>query len=175
MVSANVDFTLLRPHALPRLTSPLSSGIEHARRSIMLLRDSTEERSMSLAGRLPSLMPVWGLLIATALLFYFSPADVMPRVLAVLVVFLAGLWLLLPVAYDRLQGGMGRVLQGVASLFTLLVLLAAYFLLLTPVALFLRWGGRDSLNRQLLPPAAGTAWSAPQSRQYDEEFFRAQF
>lgn len=130
---------------------------------------------MPLADRLRSLLPVSGLLTATALLFCFSPSVVMPRVLAGLTSFLALLWLLRPAAYDRWHACMGRALQGVSMLFTLLVLLVAYFLLLTPIALLMRWMGRDPLNRQLLSPAASSGWRTPYARQYDDEFFRAQF
>lgn len=130
---------------------------------------------MSLVGRLRSLMPVAGLLIAMALLLRFSPSAVMLPVLGGLVLFLALLWLLFPAAYDRLHARTGRALQAVSMLFTLLVLLVAYFLLLTPIALLMRWMGRDPLSCQPHSLAASNGWRSPHSRQYDDEFFRAQF
>lgn len=130
---------------------------------------------MSAASRLRSLMPVLGMLMAASLLWFLKPMAVLPRVMGTLGAFLLLLWLLHPVAYGRVQALMEHLLQGLVSLITLPVLLLAYFLLLTPIAVLLRLRGRDPLNGRRSSPATTTEWRQPQPRPHDEEFFRVQF
>lgn len=130
---------------------------------------------MSSASRLRSLMPVLGLLLGASLLWFLKPISVLPRVMGALGAFLLLLWLSHPIAYSRVQALMAHLLQGLASLITLPVLLLAYFLLLTPIAVLMRLRGRDPLNSRRPSPAATTEWRQPQPRPHDEEFFRVQF
>ncbi|MGH8492551.1 MAG: hypothetical protein ACRERR_05525 [Moraxellaceae bacterium] len=130
---------------------------------------------MILASRLRSLMPALGLLMAAAVLLHHKPSAQAPWVMGGLGLFLLLLWLVHPASYGRVHVLMGRALQGLAALITLLVLLFMYFMVLTPIALLMRLGGRDQLHCRVPPLAVTSEWRQSHSRDHDKDFFRSQF
>lgn len=156
-----------------QLTPPRLSGIEQifcGRSFSVAILD--EENHVSGASRLRSLSPVLGLLMAALLLPVYS--VVMPLALGGLAFLLCLLWLLWPAAYARVHSFLNGALHTLSAFITIPVLLMAYFLVLTPVALLMRCMGRDMLGRRHLS-ASSSKWRQPAPRVHDEAFFRVQF
>lgn len=82
--------------------------------------------------------------------------------------------LLWPAAHRRVEQALQRAQGRLAAGLSWLATAAAFFLVITPVALLLRAAGRDPL-RLRRQDAHASLWQAPPDRAHDDDFFKAQF
>lgn len=118
------------------------------------------------------LLPVVGLLVAAALLYFFTLSRLAPAVLLGVAITILLLQRFFPAWHGHIMAAINTATHTIAAFLSLLISTITYFMILTPIALILRLTGRDPLNTR---PRKNSYWHAPENRPHDDDFFKAQF
>lgn len=127
-----------------------------------------------LLSRLQRLRPESVMLAVALLLLYRHPHSALGAGLAVAGSTLFLLRRLHPAMHARLEQALQRGQAALVAGLSWLATAAAFFLVLTPIALLLRAAGRDLLQLRRGSERA-SLWQTPPERAHDDDFFKAQF